>query len=86
MSIDGLGPRCLKAGGARQHSALKEVSMATLQVATTRQCHTEILSGIFTNHNLTKSNNLPRVGLVGKKWASDHLLITASKLESQGAL
>ena len=48
-----LGAGAYKAGGAGQCSSTrKEISMATLQAAPTRHCHTELFSGILTNQYL----------------------------------
>ena len=69
-----LGAGAYKVGGAGQCSSTrKEISMATLQAAPTRHCHTELFSGILTYQYLViPCPELKREGRVGKnteqKW------------------
>ena len=67
MSL-GAGAYKFKVGGAEQYSSTrKEESMATLQAAPTRHCHTELFSGILTDQYLViPGPELKREGGLGK--------------------
>ena len=74
-----LGAGAYKVGGAGQCSSTrKEISMATLQAAPTRHCHTELFSGILTDQYLViLGPELKREGRVGKnteqKWQASNI-------------